>query len=106
MKNMDNSPIRQALIDEALEILRRDSPWLWGYHPKQYVLQHGWLNNIKPNIMANNKLKYWRVDVAEREQRRSEWNHPAYWPLWLGAFILLMSGVWMWRMLRQREEGK
>ncbi|MFA7399931.1 MAG: ABC transporter substrate-binding protein [Sideroxydans sp.] len=106
MKNMDNSPIRQALIDEALEILRRDSPWLWGYHPKQYVLQHGWLHNIKPNIMANNKLKYWRVDVAEREQRRSEWNRPAYWPLWLGAFILLMSGVWMWRMLRQREEGK
>ena len=40
MKNMENSPARQAIIDQMLEILRRDSPWLWGYHPKNYVLQH------------------------------------------------------------------
>ena len=38
MKNMENSPARQAIIDQMLEILRRDSPWLWGYHPKNYVL--------------------------------------------------------------------
>ncbi len=104
MKNMDNGPQRQAIIDEALEILRRDSPWLWGYHPKQYVLQHDWLNNIKPNIMANNKLKYWRVDAAEREQLRSTWNRPAYWPLVLGFVAVSLFGVWMWRVLRKREE--
>jgi ABC-type oligopeptide transport system substrate-binding subunit len=106
MKNMDNGPQRQAIIDEALEILRRDSPWLWGYHPKQYVLQHGWLNNIKPNIMANNKLKYWRVDAAEREQLRSTWNRPAYWPLMLGFLLLSLFGVWMWRVLKKREDAR
>ena len=106
MKNMDNGPPRQAIIDAALEILRRDSPWLWGYHPKQYVLQHGWLNNIKPNIMANNKLKYWRVDAAEREQLRSEWNRPAYWPLVLGFVLLSLFGVWMWRVLKKREDAR
>ena len=106
MKNMDNSPARQAIIDEALEILRRDSPWLWGYHPKQYVLQHGWLHNIKPNIMANNKLKYWRVDAQQREQLRSKWNRPAYWPLALGFVLLSLFGVWMWWLLRKREEGR
>jgi len=106
MKNMDNSPARQAIIDQALEILRRDSPWLWGYHPKQYVLQHGWLHNIKPNIMANNKLKYWRVDAAQREQLRSQWNRPAYWPLALGFIALSLFGVWMWRVLRKREERR
>ncbi|MDO8291570.1 MAG: ABC transporter substrate-binding protein, partial [Gallionella sp.] len=52
MKNMENSPARQAIIDKMLEILRRDSPWLWGFHPKSYVLQHGWLHNVKPNVMA------------------------------------------------------
>jgi ABC-type transport system substrate-binding protein len=106
MKNMDNSPARQAIIDEALEVLRRDSPWLWGYHPKTYVLQHGWLHNIKPNIMANNKLKYWRVDAAQREQLRSTWNRPAYWPLALGFITLSLFGVWMWRVLRKLEERR
>jgi len=106
MKNMENSPQRQAIIDRMLEILRRDSPWLWGYHPKSYVLQHGWLHNVKPNVMANNKLKYWRVDAGQRDLLRREWNQPARWPLWLSVAALLLFGGWMWRMLRKREEAK
>jgi ABC-type transport system substrate-binding protein len=104
MKNMENSPRRQAIIDRMLEILRRDAPWLWGHHPKSYVLQHGWLHNVKPNVMANNKLKYWRVDAAQRDRLRQEWNQPVRWPLWLGFAALLPFGVWMWRVLRKREE--
>jgi ABC-type transport system substrate-binding protein len=106
MKNMENSPARQTIIDRMLEILRRDSPWLWGYHPKNYVLQHGWLHNVKSNIMANNKLKYWRVDAAQRDALRRQWNQPVRWPLWLGAAAMLMFGVWMWHKLRQREEAR
>jgi len=104
MKNMENSAQRQAIIDRMLEILRRDSPWLWGYHPKSYVLQHGWLYNVKPNVMANNKLKYWRVDAAQRGELRRAWNQPVRWPLWLGLAMLLLSVAWMWRALRKREE--
>lgn len=104
MKNMENSPARQVIIDQMLEILRRDSPWLWGYHPKNYVLQHGWLHNVKPNIMANNKLKYWRVDTQQRDRLRHEWNQPVRWPLWLGGSLLLLFGFWMWRTLQKREE--
>jgi oligopeptide transport system substrate-binding protein len=106
MKNMESSPARQAIIDHMLEIARRDSPWLWGYHPKNYVLQHGWLSNIKANVMANNKLKYWRVDAMRRVELRRDWNQPARWPLWLGAAALLLFGAWLWRVLRQREEAK
>ena len=83
MKNMDNGSARQAIIDQMLEILRRDSPWLWGFHPKNYVLQHELLHNVKSNIMANNKLKYWRVDTGLRNQLRREWNQPVRWPLCL-----------------------
>lgn len=104
MKNMDNGPARQAIIDRMLEILRRDSPWLWGHHPKNYVLQHAWLHNIKPNIMANNRLKYWRVDAQQRDTLRSAWNRPVRWPLWLGGALVLWFGVWMGRTLRQREQ--
>jgi oligopeptide transport system substrate-binding protein len=106
MKNMQNSPARQAIIDRMLEILRRDSPWLWGYHPKNYVLQQSWLSNVKANVMANNKLKYWRVDARRRDMLRREWNQPALWPLWLGAVLLLLFGALLWLKLRQREEAR
>ena len=106
MKNMPNSPARQEIIDRMLEILRRDSPWLWGYHPKDYVLHHSWLHNSKPNKMANNNLKYLRIDDAQRDALRRQWNQPLLWPLWLGALVLLLSGWWLWRVLRQREEAR
>jgi ABC-type transport system substrate-binding protein len=105
MKNMDNTPQRLAIIDQMQAILRRDSPWLWGFHPKKYVLRHGWLGNIKPNVMANNKLKYWRVDVQQREQQRRAWNQPVRWPLVLGALCLLLCGGWVWRAVRKREQS-
>jgi hypothetical protein len=106
MKNMENSPERQRIIDRMLEILRQDSPWLWGYHPKNYVLQHGWLHNVKPNVVANNKLKYWRVDAGLRDKLRVGWNQPVRWPLWLGAGLLLLCFVAMRRVLKKREESR
>jgi ABC-type transport system substrate-binding protein len=106
MKNMPNSASRQEIIDRMLEILRRDSPWLWGYHPKDFVLRHSWMYNSKPNKMANNNLKYLRIDASKRDALRKQWNQPLFWPLWLLGVTLLGSGWLLWRLLRQREESK
>ena len=106
MNNMESSPARQKIIDQMLEILRRDSPWLWGHHPKDYVLNHAWLHNSKPNKMANNNLKYLRIDAAQRDGLRKQWNQPRLWPLWLGGMALAAFGWWLWRALRQREEAR
>jgi ABC-type oligopeptide transport system substrate-binding subunit len=106
MKNMENSPARQVIIDQMLTIVRHDSPWLWGYHPKNYVLQHSWLQNIKPNVMTTNKLKYWRVDAKLRDALRVRWNQPTRWPLWLALITLLLSGLYLWAVLRKREEAR
>ena len=89
MKNMDNGPERQRLIDQMVDIARRDAPWVWGYYPQAYGLYHGWLHNAKPNLMANNGLKYLRVDPALRERLREEWNRPVLWPLGVLALALL-----------------
>ncbi len=89
MKNMDNGPRRQAIINTMLEIARRDAPWVWGLHPKQFTLYHGWFHNAKPNLMANNALKYLRIDPGLRAQRRTEWNQPVLWPLGLLAVLLV-----------------
>ena len=106
MKNMPNSEARQKIIDEMLEILRRDSPWMWGEHPKDYVLHHSWLYNSKPNKMANNNLKYLRIDAVQRDKLRRQWNQPLLWPLWLSGMALLAFGWWLWRALRRREEAR
>jgi ABC-type oligopeptide transport system substrate-binding subunit len=102
MKTMDNSPERLAIIDKMQAILHQDAPWLWGYHPKKYVLQHGWLSNVKPNVLANNKLKYWRIDAAQRERLRHQWNQPIYWPLWSSLILLMLVGFWIGWVLRRR----
>ena len=89
MKNMDNNEARQKIIDDMIEILRYDAPWIWGYHPRSFSLQHEWITNVKPNLMANNTLKYKRLDPEKREQYRQSVNRPIVWPL-LILLILLM----------------
>lgn len=91
MKNMPNGPARQTVINEMVEILRYDSPWLFGFHPKSFALYHRWYFNVKPNLMANNTLKYRRLDPQLREQSRQAWNKPVVWPLLILAVVFFLS---------------
>jgi oligopeptide transport system substrate-binding protein len=92
MRAMESGPERQALIDRMLVILQQDTPWVWGFHPKDYSLRHTWLKNRKPTKVGNNTLKYQRIDVAARQSLRDRWNNPVIWPLALAAsFLVLLS---------------
>ena len=90
MTNMDNGPQRQALIDRMVAILRHDAPWVFGFHPKQFALYHQWYHNAKTNLMANNTLKYRRIDPDLRQQLRRAWNPPVLWPLGLLLVLLVL----------------
>ena len=46
--------------------------------------------NAKPNLMANNSLKYRRIDPELRARLQAEWNKPVRWPLLLLAVVLLV----------------
>jgi ABC-type transport system substrate-binding protein len=89
MKNMDNNPERQRIINRMVEILRHDAPWIFGYHPKDFTLAHSWIFNRKPNHMANNGVKYQRLDPVLRERLRTEWNAPVLWPIFLTVLLLI-----------------
>jgi oligopeptide transport system substrate-binding protein len=105
MKDMDNGPERKQVIDAMLEIVRRDAPWIFAYYPKSFGLTHGWVHNVKPNLMANNTLKYRRVDPGLRATRRAEWNRPVLWPISLLAGLLvavIAPAVIAWRR-RERK---
>jgi ABC-type transport system substrate-binding protein len=89
MKNMDNSPERLTVVRQMVAMLQQDAPWVFGFHPKTYALSHAWLKNRKPNDVANNTLKYQRIDADLRARARRDWNRPVLWPLFaIGALIV------------------
>ena len=72
----------------------QDAPWLFGFIPKGFSLQHAWVSNVKPNLMANNTLKYRRIDPALREKSQCRMEPPGYcgrsllcWPLSFCALV-------------------
>ncbi|NEX20046.1 ABC transporter substrate-binding protein [Thiorhodococcus mannitoliphagus] len=105
MKFMEDGPQRQAIVDRMVEIARTDAPWVWGFFPKAFSLHHQWLHNAHPNEMANNTLKYRRLDPQQRAELRREWNEPVLWPIWaIGGLILLLVIPALW-MVRRRERS-
>jgi ABC-type transport system substrate-binding protein len=103
MKNMPNSAARQKIIDRMVDIARRDAPWIWGTHPKDYSLRHSWLSNDKPNNMARNSIKYLKLDVERRAALRKEWNRPVVWPVVLILLVLGVSAIPAVVSYRRRE---
>jgi oligopeptide transport system substrate-binding protein len=109
MKNMESNGShgaeRLAIIRQAVALLQKDAPWVFGFYPKSYTLGHAWLHNRKPTDVGNNILKYQRIDVAERERRRQEWNEPVLWPLAAGALLLVSVLLPAAIGYRRRERG-
>jgi ABC-type transport system substrate-binding protein len=103
MRAMENGPERQKLIDQMIDILQHDTPWVWGFHPKDYSLRHAWLKNRKPSKVGNNTLKYQRIDAAMRQELRDAWNQPVLWPLALVALLLIALALPAWLNHRRRE---
>lgn len=103
MKHMPNGPEREAIIDRMVEIVRNDTPWVWSFFPVNYTLRHAWLYNSKPNAMANNDLKYRRVDPRQREAKRREWNQPNMLPVIAILVVLVLSVMPAIAVYRRRE---
>ena len=106
MKVMSDTPQRQKVIEKMLLIVREDAPWVWGYHPKQFSLYHSWNRNVKPNLMANNTIKYRRVDVIQRSKLQQKWNQPILWPTILFVFISVLLVLPAWLSYRNKKQQK
>ncbi|WP_319379621.1 ABC transporter substrate-binding protein [Thiomicrorhabdus sp.] len=104
MKTLKNGEQRLELIDQMLEILRRDAPWSWGFSPKSLALYHRWLENMWANPLANNTLKYKDLDVTQRSEALQEWNRPVIWPLLAILVLLAMVSIPLRTAYRRRQE--
>tara|TARA_R110002095_G_scaffold100521_6_gene88402 strand:+ start:4406 stop:6514 length:2109 start_codon:yes stop_codon:yes gene_type:complete len=105
MRAMPNGPERARIIDQMVEIARRDAPWIWGFHPKAYSLYHSWYGNAKPNLMARNTLKYKTIDPQLRLEARRRWNKPIVWPVVLVFVVLFVSAIPAYRTYRARQRA-
>ncbi|MGR9114239.1 MAG: ABC transporter substrate-binding protein, partial [Gammaproteobacteria bacterium] len=81
MRGMENDQQRFKIIQQLQQIVRYDAPWVFGLYPENFSLFHGWYKNLKANLMANNRLKYSRIDTKVRAEKRRQWNKPVLWPL-------------------------
>ncbi len=106
MRYMENGPERQQIINKMVQVAREDAPWVWGFHPTDFGLYHQWYQNAKPNLMANNTLKYKRIDAERRRQLQAEWNRPKVWPVVFVLLVLLSAVVAVMWIYRQREHRK
>ena len=106
MRTMSNTPERLAIIKQMVDIVRKNTPWIWGFHPKQFSLYHQWNHNVKPNLMANNTLKYRRIDTGVREKLQSQWNQPILWPLGIVIIVIMlmvMPAVFIYRSKKYKK---
>lgn len=106
MENMDNSPKRLEIIRRMIGILQEDSPWAWGFHPVAFGLRHEWVGNSKPNQMANNSMKYIKIDSIIREEKRREWNSSNIWPVVIVVALLIVGSLPGVFSLRRKNRGK
>lgn len=74
IKTLEDGSERNALLEQAVDLLREDAPWVFGLHPVAFGLYHQWYGNALPHPMANNVLKYRRIDPLARARRIREWN--------------------------------
>ena len=105
IKTMSNSSQRQAKIQKMLNIARKDAPWVWGFHPKSLALSHLWFKNVLPNAMANNTLKYKRINAKLRVEKQKEWNQPVILPLVIFFLLLILGGYLLVKIYKNRQKA-
>lgn len=105
VKSMKDTPKRLKKIKEMIKIVQEDAPWAWGIHPKSLALYHSWFSNVYPNAMANNTLKYKRIEPKVRVQKQKEWNQPVVMPLILWALFSILISFPLYRAYQNRQKA-
>ncbi len=105
MKTMDNSPERAAIIDKMVNIVRRDNPWIMGFHVKDYYLSNAWVHNTKRHGISLGTLKYVRVEPALRAEKQLAWNRPVLTPLFITLGVVIALVIPAVRAYRRRQHS-
>ncbi len=100
---LDDGPAKQKLIDDMVDILRKDSPWAWGYFPYAAGAYQQWVRDAKYGLFTNDRALYYKIDAPLRTRLQAEWNRPKVWPLFLMA-IAALAFAWIARRAFKARE--
>jgi ABC-type transport system substrate-binding protein len=100
---LDDGPAKQKLIDEMVDILRKDAPWAFGYFPYSAGAYQQWVGNAKYGLFTNDRALYYKIDAPRRARLQAAWNPPHWWPLLLIAFGALALAWIARRGFKARE---
>ena len=103
MKNMKNSSERKKIIDEMLKIIQNDSPWIWISLSKNLSHYHtNGLENVESNLMANNTLKYKKINNELRESNIKIWNKPNFLLVYIFVILIFLFMLSVMLMVRKK----
>lgn len=107
MKNMPNTPERQKIIDQMVDIVREDAPWVWGMHSKSFSLSQHWMSPDIQHHFGGNTLKYTWLNPQLRIEKIQAWNRPHIWQAgWLIMLLILGLAAALWQIsYRQRHRA-
>lgn len=105
MKNMENTPEREAVIRRMVGIVVEECPWIFNVHSPSYVLRHAWSKNGKAHSISGNYRKYVRVDPKLRHVYWKAENKPNFMLLLFGVILLIVlsAPVMVIKYVRRRK---
>ncbi len=90
MKNMEDTPERETVIQRMVGIVIEECPWIFNVHSPSYVLRHPWAKNGKAHSISGNYRKYARIDPKLRRVYWKAENKPNLAVLFYAALFLLV----------------
>ena len=105
MKSLENGPERQEVVDNMVQMLWKDQPWIWHYHDTSFYLAHEWVRNTKRHGISLSTLKFVGIDEEKRSQSRKQWNQPQIWPLIVFIAFILVAITLVWLAYRRRKKA-
>ncbi len=91
MQNTNDVQAKIKVINQMIQLLQDDSPWIFGLSTESYLLQHAWNDPVKPLTIGNNNLKYRSINPKERVAYQIKNNQPITWPLII--FVLVIMAI-------------
>ena len=105
MRFLDDGPEKARVVQEMIDIVQHDMPWMFGFYPYSGGAYQAWVGNAEPTQMVRNTLQFLKIDSARRAERIAQWNTPVWWPLWLLLVLLVLAIYPAWRVLQRRERA-
>jgi peptide/nickel transport system substrate-binding protein len=106
MREMPEGAERNTIVAKMVEMIRRDNVWLSAYHVFEYYLNNPWVYNTKRHGIAQNNLKYVRIEPKQRNEKIKQWNQPVIWPLVVGGVLVAAVFVPVFNAYRRRQKMK